>query len=60
MGKEALPFIFRELQKRGGDWLWALEAINRQTNPAAGITKFKDAVAAWIEWGKRHGYVFEP
>ncbi len=57
MGKEALPFIFRELQERGGDWIWALEAINRNENPASGIAKFKSAVAAWLQWGKARGYI---
>lgn len=57
MGKDALPFIFRELSTRGGDWLWALEAINRTENPAAGITNFRAAVAAWLEWGRARGYI---
>jgi hypothetical protein len=54
MGKDALPFIFRELKERGGDWLWALEAIARpQINPALGTTNFKDAVSAWVKWGEK-------
>jgi hypothetical protein len=58
MGKEALPFIFRELKSRGGDWLWALEAIARPTtNPALGTTNFKDAVSSWLRWGEENGYV---
>lgn len=57
MGKDALPFIFRELQGPGGDWLWALESIVRpKMNPASGTTDFKDAVAAWLNWGRKNGY----
>jgi hypothetical protein len=57
MGKDALPFIFRELRNRGGDWLWALEAIARpKANPAAGTTNYKDAAAAWLRWGEENGY----
>jgi hypothetical protein len=56
MGKDALPFIFRELETRGGDWIWALEMIVRSENPAAGATKFRDAVEAWLNWGRRHGF----
>jgi hypothetical protein len=57
MGKDALPFILRELRNRGGDWLWALEAIARpKVNPALGTTNFKDAVAAWLKWGEENGY----
>lgn len=57
MGTNALPFILRTLQRKGGDWLWALEAISRKENPAAGITNFKEAVAAWIRWGTERGYI---
>ena len=57
MGKDALPFIFRELRGRGGDWLWAIESIVRpRVNPAQGATNFKDAVATWLKWGKDNGY----
>jgi hypothetical protein len=56
MGQDALPFIFAELKTRGGDWIWALEMIVRNENPAAGATKFKDAVEAWLNWGREHGF----
>jgi hypothetical protein len=55
MGREALPLIFKEIKVRGGDWLWALEMIVRNENPAAGVTKFKDAVDAWVNWGRKRG-----
>lgn len=54
MGKEALPFIFDEMKNRGGDWLWALQAITRE-NPASGTTSFKEAVAAWFAWARKMG-----
>jgi hypothetical protein len=57
MGRDALPFIFRELSGHGGDWLWALESIVRpKVNPAQGAADFKVAVAAWLKWGKDNGY----
>ena len=57
MGKDALPFILRELRSRGGDWLWVLEAIARpKINPALDTTNFQDAVAAWLKWGEENGY----
>ena len=56
MGSGALPFILRELRDRGGDWLWALEAIARK-NPAGGTTNFKDAAAAWLAWGRQNLYI---
>ena len=54
MGKDALPFIFRELATSGGDWIWALEMIVRKENPASGKAKFKDAKEAWLNWGREH------
>ncbi len=57
MGRDALPFIFRELANHRGDWLWALEAIVRKENPAAGMTTFRDAVQAWLTWGAQKGYI---
>ena len=56
MGREALPFIFRELKQRHGHWLWALAAITGQDAARPG-DNFTQAVEAWLEWGKTHGYV---
>src|SRR5438477_13201242 len=56
MGKEALPFIFRELKQRRGHWLWALKAITGE-DPAQPDHNFTQAVDAWLEWGKAHGYL---
>lgn len=56
MGRGALPFIFKELESRGGDWIWALEMIVRNENPAAGMAGMKEAVTAWLEWGRKHGF----
>jgi hypothetical protein len=55
MGKDALPFIFQELKQRGGHWIWALTAITGE-DPAEPDHSLKEAVAAWLEWGRRHGY----
>jgi hypothetical protein len=56
MGKEALPLIFRELNDRGGHWIWALCAITREDAAKAG-DNLKEAKAAWLQWGKAHGYL---
>ena len=56
MGREALPFIFSELQQSRDHWLWALRAIT-QEDPAPKGADFDTAVEAWLEWGKRHGYL---
>jgi len=56
MGKDALPFIFRELSQKRGHWLWALCAITRE-DPAELTQKFSEAVNIWIQWGKKNGYI---
>jgi hypothetical protein len=58
MGREALPFIFREMQNRRGDWFWALEAlIEEEEQPPARHDNFNAAMAAWLKWGKDNGYL---
>jgi|SRR5437867_4171592 len=56
MGKDALPFIFRELKQRRGHWLWALVAITGK-DPAKPDHSFAEAVEAWLRWGEQHGYL---
>jgi hypothetical protein len=56
MGPDALPFILQSLTAGADDWYWALTAITRK-NVAAGTKTTDDATRAWIEWGKREGYV---
>jgi hypothetical protein len=56
MGKAALPFIFSELKEKKGHWFWALCAITGE-DPAKAEHQFRDAVNAWMEWGRTHGYV---
>ena len=54
MGRNALPFIFRELSENRGDWFWALESITDE-NPADGITNFRQASKAWLVWAQERG-----
>jgi hypothetical protein len=56
MGRDALPFIFRELQQTRDHWLWALNAITRQDASKPNQT-FDQAVDAWLDWGKNRGYL---
>ena len=58
MGRDALPFIFRELSKGKGDWIWALESITRlDANPVPSGATFKEARTIWLRWGKSNGYI---
>ena len=60
LGPKAVPLIFRAMQQRPGNWLWALEAITRY-NPVLErpeIARSAKAIkAAWLEWGKRQGHI---
>jgi len=52
-GERVVPFILKRLEKSKKDWLWALEhIIPEEENPAKGIEDFRDAVQAWLDWGK--------
>ena len=58
MGKKVIPFILADLEKTNGHWFAALREITGE-NPVpsqAGGTKIMIMVAAWIAWGKAHGY----
>jgi hypothetical protein len=56
MGDPAVPLILNDLRTRGGHWFWALGAI---TNASPGHTPgdLLEARDAWIDWGKRRGYL---
>jgi hypothetical protein len=56
MGWDAVPFILNEMQQRGGHWLWALYAITDE-DPAPQDATFREAVQAWLEWGRGRGYL---
>jgi DNA-binding transcriptional ArsR family regulator len=56
MGWSAVPLILREMQDRGGHWLWALHAITDEDPAPEGAT-FHEAVQAWLEWGREHNYL---
>jgi hypothetical protein len=56
MGRSVLPLFFKELAERPDHWLVALNAITGQ-DPAPAESTFDDAVGAWLDWGRRHGYL---
>ena len=56
MGRGALPLLFKELEQRPDHWLVALNAITGQ-DPAPIDSTFDRAVAAWLDWGRKHGYL---
>lgn len=56
LGPPAVPLILGELYREPGHWFAALFSITGE-DAAAGIETFADAVAAWLEWGRAHGYL---
>jgi hypothetical protein len=56
MGYDAVPLLLRELQQDPDHWFWALNAITEE-DPARSEDTFDGAVSAWLEWGKREGYI---
>ncbi len=56
MGEVALPLILQDLEERPADWLWALRAIAGE-DPASENGDFRQAIKAWVNWGKERGYI---
>lgn len=57
MGKDVIPLLLRELEKKSGRWFWALKSISRENPvPADKIGKTKVMIDIWLDWGKRNGY----
>lgn len=58
MGKEAVPFILRDLNAHLNHWFWALNAI---TGAAPVLPedrgKVKAMATAWLEWGRANGHI---
>jgi hypothetical protein len=56
MGERALPFIMSELRRDGAYWFPALEAIT-EDDPTIRLRTEEEAVDAWLNWGRVHGYL---
>ncbi len=56
LGRPAVPGILYELEVRPHFWFTALEAITGQ-NPVPLESDVMEARAAWLAWGRQHGYL---
>jgi hypothetical protein len=56
MGREAVPLILQEISTRPGHWFWALNAITGEDPVHEGAT-FREAIDAWLNWGRANGYI---
>jgi hypothetical protein len=53
MGQRVIPLILADMRKRPGHWFEALELFTGE-NPARRAKSHREAVEAWLEWGKQH------
>ena len=60
MGPDVIPLILEDLSHESAHWFWALHnLVPIGSDPAEGFTTIRDARRAWLEWGKREGYIQE-
>ncbi|RUS99365.1 hypothetical protein DSM106972_078070 [Dulcicalothrix desertica PCC 7102] len=58
MGEAAIPLLLRELEKKSGQWFWALKSITREDPvPLEHRGKTSEMIKAWLEWGRAKGYI---
>src|SRR5436190_765811 len=56
MGEAVIPLILRRLEGAPDDWFWALKHLARE-DAAKGAQTFSAAVAAWLDWGRKNGFI---
>ena len=58
MGKEAIPFILRDLEDSQAQWFWALRSIARES-PVRPEDRgdVRAMTAAWLDWGRDRSYI---
>ena len=58
MGSAAVPLLLAELKRDPDFWFAALREITKENPvPEGSAGKVKDMARAWIEWGRRRGYI---
>ena len=58
MGSAAVPLLLAELRRDPDFWFAALREITKENPvPARSAGKVKEMARAWIEWGRKRGYV---
>lgn len=58
MGPQVIPLVLQELNRNGGHWFVALEALTGENPVVDGdIGRVKRMAQAWIEWGRQRGMI---
>jgi hypothetical protein len=56
MGRDALPFLLRELERQPDHWFWALWAITQENPvPSEHRGRVRDMARDWLEWARQRG-----
>lgn len=59
MGPDVVPFLLKELEREPAHWFWALHYITGVNPvPPEGEGKLKEMAKAWVDWGKKQGYIW--
>lgn len=58
MGREVIPLLLRELQRKPSHWFWALRSITRE-DPVRpeDAGNIRNMAEAWLNWGRERGYL---
>lgn len=57
-GRDAIPFLLRELTREPDHWFWALTAITGENPvPEQAEGDLQAMARAWIAWGTARGYL---
>jgi hypothetical protein len=58
MGIAVVPLILEQLQREPDQWFWALESITDENPvPHESMGNVQAMAHAWIDWGRRNGFV---
>ncbi len=56
MGRDALPFLLRELERQPDHWFWALWAITQENPvPVEHRGRVSDMARDWVAWARQRG-----
>jgi hypothetical protein len=60
MGEDIVPLLLNQLDDASDHWFWALESITGENPvPIDNRRKTKRMARAWMDWGKKKGYIKE-
>ncbi len=48
LGKQAIPFLLRELDQKSGRWFWALKSITREDPVLQHRRNTQEMIKAWL------------